>query len=110
MKHAFGTAALLPLALAGSMLIAQQRPERQPPREQPPAEGQAQQDQQQQTLTGKIAKLDNGQYVLVDSANTVYQLDDQASAQKFTGKKVKVSGTVDGSSNSIHVTEIKAAS
>ena len=53
------------------------------------------------------AKLDSGQYVLVDSAGTVYQLDDQASAQRFTGKKVKVSGTVEGSSNSNHVNEIK---
>jgi len=37
------------------------------------------------------AKLDSGQYVLVDSAGTVYQLDDEASAQKFTGKNVKIS-------------------
>jgi hypothetical protein len=109
MKHAFKTAVLLPLALTSSMLIAQ-RPQRQPPREQPPAERQAQQDQQQQTITGKVAKLDNGQYVLVDSANTVYQLDDQNAAQKFAGKSVSVSGTVDGKSNTIHVTEITEAS
>jgi hypothetical protein len=109
MKHAFKTAVLLPLALTGSMLIAR-RPQRQPPREQPPAEGQTQQDHQQQTITGKIAKLDNGQYVLVDSSGTVYQLDDQNAAQKFTGKSVSVSGTVDGKSNTIHVTEIKEAS
>ena len=37
------------------------------------------------------AKLDSGQYVLVDSVGTVYQLDDRASAQKFTGNKVKIS-------------------
>ena len=37
------------------------------------------------------AKLDSGQYVLVDSVGTVYQLDDRASAQKFTGKNVKIS-------------------
>ena len=110
MKHAFKTAVLLPLALTGSMLIAQQRPQRQPPREQPPAEGQAQQDQQQQTITGKIARSDDGKYVLVDSANMMYQLDDQRSAKKFAGKNVTVSGTVDASRNSIHVTEIKEAS
>ena len=109
MKHAFKTAVLLPLALTSSMLIAQQRPQRQPPREQPPAEGQAQQDQQQ-TITGKIARSDDGKYVLVDSANMMYQLDDQRSAKKFAGKNVTVSGTVDASRNSIHVTEIKEAS
>ena len=37
------------------------------------------------------AKLDSGQCVLVDSVGTVYQLDDQASAQKFTVNNVKIS-------------------
>jgi len=40
----------------------------------------------------------------------MYQLDDQRTAKKFAGKMVKVSGTVDTTSDSIHVTEIKAAS
>jgi len=110
MKHSFQTTLLLSLALAGSMLIAQEPQRRPQQRQQPSAEEPAQQDPQQQTVTGKIAKRDNGQYVLVDSAGTLYQLDDQSSAQKFSGKKVRVSGTVDTSSNSIHVTEIKAAS
>jgi hypothetical protein len=92
------------LALASSTLIAQdaQRPQ--------PAEGQTQQDPQQKTIAGKIAKSDEGKYVLLDSAGTMFQLDDQRTAKKFDGKAVTVSGTVDISSNSIHVTEIKAAS
>lgn len=57
----------------------------------------------------KNAKSDDGKYVLVDSAGTTYQLDDQSAAKKFNGKAVKVSGTVDTSSNTIHVTEIKPA-
>jgi hypothetical protein len=102
MKKFLKTTLILPLALTGSMLLAQDEPK-------PPAEGQTQQDSQQ-TVTGKIAKSDDGKYVLVDSAGTMYQLDNQSTARKFAGKMVKVSGTVDTSSNSIHVTQIKAAS
>ena len=110
MKRSVKTTLLLPLALTGSMLIAQE-PQRRPPQgQQPPAEGQTQQDPQQQTVTGKIAKADNGQFVLVESKGMMYQLDDQGTAQKFAGKKVKVSGTVDTGSNTIHVTDIKPAS
>jgi hypothetical protein len=48
------------MALAGSMLIAQE-----PQGQQPPARTQVQQEAQQQTTTGKIAKSDDGKYVLV---------------------------------------------
>jgi uncharacterized protein YdeI (BOF family) len=105
MKQFLKTTFFLPLALTGLMLIAQE-----PQRQQQPAEGQTQQDpQHQKTITGKIAKSNDDKYVLVDSAGTMYQLDDQSTAEKFAGKKVKVSGTVDAGSNTIHVTEIKAA-
>jgi hypothetical protein len=103
MKRFLKATLLLPLTLAGGMLIAQNDPQAQ----QAPSQDQTQKDQQ--TTTGKIAKSDDGKYVLVDSAGTTYQLDDQSAAKKFDGKAVKVSGTVDTSSNTIHVTEIKPA-
>lgn len=103
MKKLSTTTLILPMALAGSMLIAQE------PQRQPPARTQVQQEAQQRTTTGKIAKSDDGKYVLVDTSGTTYQLDDQDNAKKFEGKIVKVSGTVDSSSNTIHVTEIKPA-
>jgi hypothetical protein len=118
MKRSLKTSLLLPFALTGPMLIAQQ-PQRQQQqeqqreqqqRQQQAAEDQAQQESQQQTITGKVAKSNRGKYVLVDSTNMMYQLDDQSTAKKFAGKKVKVSGTVDTSSNTIHVTDIKPAS
>ena len=109
MKRSVKTTLLLPIALTGSMLIAQEPQRRPPQRQQPPAEGQTQQDPQQQTVTGKISTSNDGKYILVDPNGTVYQLDDQRTAKKFAGKMVKVSGTVDTSSNSIHVTEIKSA-
>src|ERR1700719_5435200 len=52
-----------------------------------------------------------GKYVLFDSTNkTVYQLDDQKKAQPFAGAKVKVTGTYDTSSKTIHVANIQPGS
>jgi hypothetical protein len=52
-----------------------------------------------------------GKYVLFDSANkTIYQLDDQKKAQAFAGAKVKVTGSYDTSSKTIHVANIQAGS
>lgn len=50
-------------------------------------------------------------YVLYNSANkTVYQLDDQTKPADFAGDKVKVMGTLDKATRTIHVTDIKTAS
>jgi hypothetical protein len=53
-----------------------------------------------------------GKYVLYDAANNkmVYQLDDQKKAQPFAGSKVKVTGSYDTSSKTIHVANIQAGS
>lgn len=52
-----------------------------------------------------------GKYVLFDGASrTVYQLDDQTKPEQFAGQKVKVTGTLDKASKTIHVTDIKPAS
>ena len=50
-------------------------------------------------------------YVLYDPATkTTYQLDDQAKPEQFAGSKVKVMGSYDTASKTIHVTSIKGAS
>jgi hypothetical protein len=52
-----------------------------------------------------------GKYVLFDGASkAVYQLDDQTKPQPFAGQKVQVTGTLDETTKTIHVTDIKAAS
>jgi hypothetical protein len=38
-----------------------------------------------------------------------YQLDDQSKAKKYEGKEVKVTGSFDANSNTIHVDSIEAA-
>lgn len=49
-------------------------------------------------------------FVLYDaSKKAVYQLDDQTKPQAFAGQKVKVTGTLDQATKTIHVTDIAAS-
>ena len=51
-----------------------------------------------------------GAYVLFDAATkTMYELDDQKKPAAFAEQKVKVTGTYDKTSNTIHVTNILAS-
>jgi hypothetical protein len=78
-------------------------------------QGQQQQDQQEnKTFTGKIEKLQSGQYAMITGQTpegklSGHFLDDQENAKKYEGKQVKVTGTFDQASNTIHVTNIEAA-
>jgi hypothetical protein len=52
-----------------------------------------------------------GKYVLYDAGTkTIYQIDDQKKAQPFAGDKVKITGTYDTSSKTIHVANIHTGS
>jgi hypothetical protein len=83
--------------------------------QEPNQPGQQQQDQQQsKTFEGKIMKLDNGKFALITGQTPQGQLsghflDDQDNAKKYEGKQVKVTGTFETASNTIHVTKIEAA-
>jgi hypothetical protein len=49
-------------------------------------------------------------YVLYNaSGKTVYELDDQKTPEQFAGEEVRVTGTLDQATRTIHVTGIKAA-
>jgi len=51
-----------------------------------------------------------GAYVLVDAATkTTYELDDQKKPARFAEQKVKVTGTYDKATLTIHVTDIQAS-
>ena len=51
-----------------------------------------------------------GKYVLFNAASkTFYELDDQTKPEEFAGKNVKVTGTLDSATKTIHVVSIKAA-
>jgi hypothetical protein len=48
-------------------------------------------------------------YVLYNSAEkAAYQLDDQKKPVEFAGQKVKITGTLDKATKTIHVTDIQA--
>ncbi len=49
-----------------------------------------------------------GGFFVLSSKKDVYRLDDQASAEKFAGKRVKLTGTLDGKTKTIHVSKIEA--
>lgn len=55
-------------------------------------------------------KMD-GKFVLYDAAKkAVYELDDQDKAKDFAGQKVKVTGTYNKATKTLHVEKIEAAS
>jgi hypothetical protein len=52
-----------------------------------------------------------GKYVLYDATTkTVYQLDDQSKPEQFAGQNVKITGTLDKATKTIHVTNIEPGS
>ena len=73
----------------------------------PPAPLRQQSKQATKIFSGTIVK--NGdRFVLSDAANKLsYLLDDAEKASQYEGKKVKVTGTVDVASNTIHVESIQ---
>jgi Protein of unknown function (DUF5818) len=106
-----GLVALL-VSLAGIPLYAQQGQQPQDPsaaQSQPSMGQQSAQGQTSQIFVGKIAKS-KGDLVLRDDAGTSYKLDNADQAKQFVGKSVKVTGTLDSATNTIHVTNIEAPS
>jgi uncharacterized protein YdeI (BOF family) len=59
---------------------------------------------------GTIVK-DNGAFMLKDSSGSMsYKVDDESKVKDYVGKQVKVTGTLDSSSNVIHVDSIQVIS
>jgi hypothetical protein len=122
MKHLRRSVPLLmaaALCASTPVLPAQAQETAPPPSQQqeapPPQQGQQQEAQPQvKTYTGKIMKLQNGNFALVTGQSTQGQaaghfLDNQDEAKKYEGKEVRVTGTLEMASNTIHVTKIESA-
>lgn len=68
---------------------------------------QAQTKQPVQEFQGTVERV-GARYVLMDKASGArYQLDKQDKAREFVGKDVKITGTLDPSTNTIEVSEIE---
>jgi Protein of unknown function (DUF5818) len=66
------------------------------------------QTSQGSSFTGTVVKA-GGKYVLKTS-DMNYQLDNQQKAKQFVGQQVKVNGTLDSTTSTIHVSDISPAS
>jgi len=106
------------LCTSTAVLPAQTQEAAPPPQQQEapaPQQGQQQDAQPQvKTYAGKIMKLQNGNFALITGQSAQGQaaghfLDNQDEAKKYEGKEVRVTGTLEMASNTIHVAKIEAA-
>jgi hypothetical protein len=72
-------------------------------------QNQPQAQQEAKTFIGTIHKSGQQFVLRLDASKESYQLDDQQTASKFAGKKVKVVGVLDASNNTIRVQSIEEA-
>ncbi len=82
----------------------------QPPAaQQQPDQQQSQQDQSSKTYVGQVIQAKNGKFALLTdkTAGRGYFLDDQDKAKKFNGQNVKVTGTVDTQTKTLHIAQIE---
>lgn len=70
---------------------------------------QSAESQPTQIFVGKVAKAKGGLMLKGDTGMS-YKLDNVDQAKPFVGKSVKVTGTLDATTNTIHVTTIEPAS
>ena len=107
----------LGLACAGATAQSAQDPNHnqnpsQQDQAQPPQAGQqpnTAQSQDTKVFSGKIVKTGTALVLSDPDGKTTYQLDDQAKAQDFVNKNVKVTGTLDASTGMIRVSAIEPA-
>jgi len=78
---------------------------------QQPSTQQQPSQQQSRTFVGEVVKAQNGRYALLmdKQKGTGFFLDNQEKAKPFGGKDVKVVGTLDVATNTIHVSDIVPA-
>ena len=98
------------LLLVGAQANAVQNAAAQPDTNQSQAQQQTKADADKATtFSGKVMEF-KGQYVLMEtSTKSTFALDDQEKAKAFNGQTVKVTGTLEASSNTIHITSIEAS-
>ena len=97
---------ILVIGLAAIPLYAQEQPGAQAGQSQSSAQSA---QAQPQTFTGKIVKSKGGLALKDEASNTTYKLDNEDQAKQYAGKSVKVTGTMDPATNTIHVANIEMA-
>jgi hypothetical protein len=104
-------ALILGLATMGSVYAQNAQPSQAG---QPQAQARQAQDNMQQDdskdFTGTIMKQGNKLVLRDASANVNYKVDDEDKVKDYVGKQVKITGTLDTSTNVIHVDSIEVVS
>ena len=117
MKNYFIRGSVLALTLGvasmGSLYAQEAKPAQNDPQAQP-AQNNSQASptsaQSAKEFTGTIVK-EKGAMMLKDGASNVsYKVDDESKVKDYEGKQVKVTGTLDSSTNVIHVDSIQVIS
>lgn len=92
----------------------QSDPQATRPSQSQPAPGAAQSAptsaQSSKEFTGTIVKEKGAMMLKDSSANVSYKVDDDSKVKEYEGKQVKVTGTLDSSTNVIHVDSIQGIS
>jgi hypothetical protein len=123
MKNYFIRGSVLALTLGvasmGSLFAQDAKPAQNDPQAAQPSQAQPAQNDAQASptsaqtskeFTGTIVK-EKGAMMLKDAASNVsYKVDDDSKVKDFEGKQVKVTGTLDSSTNVIHVDSIQVIS
>jgi Protein of unknown function (DUF5818) len=102
-----------PVPVPDSNADKQAGPTEDTPKQQPAPDTRAPAQEKQgpaaQTLSGTVIKLGN-KYVLKTTDKQTYELDDQDKAREYEGKQVKIVGSLDRTTNLIHITSIELIS
>ena len=102
-----------PVPVPDSNADKQAGPTEDTPKQQPAPDTRAPAQEKQgpavQTLSGTVIKLGN-KYVLKTADKQTYELDDQDKAREYEGKQVKIVGSLDRTTNMIHITSIELVS
>jgi hypothetical protein len=110
MRKLFTMILLVPLSGIGLQVAAQQpRQDADQSSSQPQQQTNASSQQSAQTFQGKIARADEQLVFWDPSSQTAYQVDDQSKVAPYEGKNVKLTGTVDTKTNTLHVVDVAPA-
>jgi hypothetical protein len=61
------------------------------------------------TITGKVVKSQGSLVIKDDASNSTYKVDNEDQLKQYMGKNVKVTGTLDAQTKTIHVTNIEVS-
>jgi hypothetical protein len=110
MRELFTLVLLLPLSGITLQSAAQQPQRPDQPNSQPQQQSKANSPQSAKMFQGKIARADEQLVFWDPSSQTAYQVDDQSKVAPYEGKNVKIVGTVDTKTNTLHVVDVAPTS